>query len=70
MIPRRKLFAVLCVSAYSASTPAKSTAQAGTCAPGAGITQTAYTPRYKMILDVGPRQAMYTEAQVKAEAER
>ncbi len=54
----------LAACGQSASSP--STAGAGDCTPGAGITQAAETPRYRMVLDVGPREAMYTPAQVQA----
>ncbi len=35
------------------------------CTPRPAISQTALTPSYKMVLDVGPQEAMYTPAQVQ-----
>lgn len=40
---------------------------AGMCAPGPGISQTVSTSSYTMVLDVGGREKMYTEAEARAE---
>ncbi len=54
----------------SSSTSSSATTKAGVatqCNPGAGLTKTATTAKYKMVLDVNPSEAMYTSAQVAAQ---
>lgn len=52
----------------SQSTTASGAASASQCTPASsGITQTATTSAYKMVLDVGPQETMYTRAQVQAQ---
>ena len=41
-----------------------STAKTGA---GGSITQTTDTSSYKMVLDIGPRETMYTQAQAQAQ---
>ncbi len=42
-------------------------ANASACTPGPAISQTADTSSYKIVLDVGPQEMMYTQAQVQAQ---
>lgn len=62
--------ALLGLAACGQSTPSRSASRAGACTPGPGITQTAETSSYKMVLDIGPQEAMYTPAQVQSQHPR
>lgn len=70
---RRVMFVVLVclgtlgLAACGQSTATKGAAAASACTKASGISQTADTSAYKMVLDVGPREMMYTKAQVKAQ---
>ncbi|MDQ6778509.1 MAG: hypothetical protein M3071_20310 [Actinomycetota bacterium] len=55
------------LAACGQSTSSTAKASAGACTQASGISQTANTPSYKMVLDIGPREAMYTPAQAKAQ---
>ncbi|MHB8656550.1 MAG: hypothetical protein ACYC91_01135 [Solirubrobacteraceae bacterium] len=57
----------LALAACGQSKSTTPTAAAGACTPGSGITETATTSMYRMVLDVGPLEMMYTPAQVKAQ---
>jgi hypothetical protein len=47
--------------------PTTKPATASECTPGPGLTKTALTASYTMVLDVNPTEAMYTPAQVAAQ---
>ncbi len=58
---------MLGLTACGQSTATKTAASASMCMPGSGITQTVNTAAYKMVLDIGPREMMYTPAQAQAQ---
>lgn len=58
---------VLGLAACGQSTSSPGAAGGSACTPGPGISQTAETSSYRMVLDVGPREAMYTPAQAQAQ---
>lgn len=70
---RRVTFAVLfCagilgLAACGQSATTKGAAAGSACTKAAGISQAAETSAYRMVLDVGPREVMYTPAQAKAQ---
>lgn len=52
--------------AKAATGPAKAAAGPSPCEQGTGISQSATTSSYKMMLDIGPEEKMYTRAEVQA----
>ncbi len=58
---------VLGLAACGSSSTTKSASGPGSCTPSGPITQTVDTSSYKMVLDIGSRERMYTQAQAKAQ---
>ena len=65
------LAAAGCTSAGTTPTPSGSPMATGAmgsaCVPGSNLTQTAQTMHYLMVLNIGPTETMYTQAQVDAQ---
>ncbi len=51
----------------STKTTASPASPSSQCSPGAGLTRTATTSKYVMVLDVAPAETMYTQSQVASQ---